>query len=215
MSNQGNIGDVELTFIHTFCRGGNLKALMASDDLPDVLGTFRPIIQEYFGKDFRGSILADLLALAPESHSLNHEGSDIPRLNSKRLIPLPSDVYVALLHRLNSNGPTLRYRPYADPFEDHTRSLQPNAQFQNSMHYKGVVYATTSQHVSNSFIFFRHGGNPHAGQIQEIFSHMLATMEVTPITKFFCVILIVLITCSMFIYVTMISTLSSSLNSRI
>jgi len=45
VANQGNAGNVELTFIHTFCWGGNLKALMASDNLPEVLGSFCSIIQ--------------------------------------------------------------------------------------------------------------------------------------------------------------------------
>ncbi|KAI6167158.1 hypothetical protein EDD17DRAFT_1752517 [Pisolithus thermaeus] len=57
------LGEVKLMFVQMFCRGGNLKVLMASDYLPEVLGSFWPIIQEYFGKDFRGSVLADLLAL--------------------------------------------------------------------------------------------------------------------------------------------------------
>ena len=67
VANQGNTGKVELTFIHTFCRGGNLKALMASDNLPEVLGSFRLIIQSYFRKDFRGNILVISLPLPPRT----------------------------------------------------------------------------------------------------------------------------------------------------
>ncbi|KAI6007108.1 hypothetical protein EDD15DRAFT_2119771, partial [Pisolithus albus] len=108
--------------------------------------------------------------------------------DNKRLAPLPNDVYMALLHRLNGDSPTLRYRSYADPFEDHTRSLEPNAQFQKSVHYKGVVYAVASQHVGNSFIFFHRCGSPRAGQIQEIFSHTRATADLSTVTEFYYVV---------------------------
>jgi len=186
-ANQRNTGDVELTFIHTFCRGGNLKALMASDNLPEILGSFRPINQSYFGRDFRGSILCDLLALAPENHHLDHEGSDIPQMDNPPLISLSNDVYVLLLQRLNCDGPAPHYRSFTDPFDDCTRSLEPKAQFRKSLRKRGVVYSAASQHVGNSFVFFHRCGNSVAGQIQDIFVHTRATNE-HPLTEFFCIV---------------------------
>ena len=189
VANQGKTGDVELTFIHTFCRGGNLKALMASNSLPEVLGSFRPIIQSHFGKDFRGSILFNLLSLAPESHNLDNEGSDILRMGKQPLVTPSNDVYVLLLQQLNDDGPVPRYRSYTDPFKDCTISLEPKIQCWKSVHKKGVVYVTESQHVGNSFVFFHHSGSSHAGQIQEIFSHSRTTMELSDaVTEFFCVV---------------------------
>ena len=171
MANQGNTGEVELTFIHTFCWGSNLKVLMASDNLPEVLRSFHLIIQSYFGKDFRGNILCDLLALAPENHNLDHEGSDIPRMDNPPLISLSNKVYVLLLQCLNCDDPALRYHSFTDPFDACTRSLEPKAQFRKSLCKRGVVYSAASQYIGNSFIFFHHCGSSIAGQIQEIFVH--------------------------------------------
>ncbi|KIM59654.1 hypothetical protein SCLCIDRAFT_16469 [Scleroderma citrinum Foug A] len=162
--------EVELTFIHTFCWGGNLKVLMASDNLPEVLGSFRLIIQSYFGKDFRGNILCDLLALAPKNHNLDHKGSDIPWMDNLPLISLSNE-------HLNRDDPALRYCSFTDPFDACTRSLEPKAQFRKSLRKRGVVYSAASQHVGNSFIFFHHCGSSIAGQIQEIFVHTRAINE--------------------------------------
>ncbi|KIM61379.1 hypothetical protein SCLCIDRAFT_16141 [Scleroderma citrinum Foug A] len=153
------LGDVELTFIHMFCWGSNLKALMASNSLPEVLGSFCPIIQNHFRKDFRGSIIFDLLSLAPKSHNLDNEGSNIPRMGKQPLVTPSNDV------------------SYTDPFKDSTISLEPKIQCWKSMCKKGVIYTTESEHVSNSFVFFHHSGSSCAGQIQEIFSHSQTMME--------------------------------------
>ena len=144
---------------------------MASDNLPEVLRSFRLIIQSYFGKDFRGNILCDLLALAPENHNLDHKGSNIPWMDNLPLISLSNEVYMLLLQHLNRDDPALRYCLFTDLFDACTRSLEPKAQFRKSLHKRGVVYSAASQHVGNSFIFFHHCGSSIAGQIQEIFVH--------------------------------------------
>ncbi|KAH7906904.1 hypothetical protein BJ138DRAFT_566339 [Hygrophoropsis aurantiaca] len=158
---------------------------MAQKDLPDALSELRPIIQDYFGSDFRGTLLTDLL-----STGASDDGSEIPAFRNSDPTVLPDNIYTKLLACINREPGPAHFISYRSPPSHLAQFLEPQAQYRKSIRYRGIVFATAAQHTGNSYVLFRKypGGNACAGQIHQIFVHSRTSKDGQLRTEFFYVI---------------------------
>jgi hypothetical protein len=158
-------GELELTFLRSFCRGGNLKALLSREDMPNNLKDIMPIVEEHFGPQSQRTLTEDLFGVL----------GDPPLWDSKQAeVPLSDDVYSALLQRLNASGSSGRqsFRRY-DQYRGRGHLLARLAQTRNKLTEGGVVYTSANSHRGDSLIMFTPfpGLKARAGQIKDIFVH--------------------------------------------
>ncbi|KAH7918969.1 hypothetical protein BV22DRAFT_1051386 [Leucogyrophana mollusca] len=179
------LGEIELTFIRSFCRGGSLKALMTQDGLPDALAELRPIIHQYFGSDFRGTLLNDLLSMGA-----SNDGSEVPSNSNDKFDMLSDGLYYKLLTRINHDSFPLTFRSFREPQESPALALDPRMQFKKTVKYRGVSFSTAGYHVGNSYILFRSRSTDdiRAGQIHGIFVHSRPGPQNSTIAEFFYVV---------------------------
>jgi hypothetical protein len=62
---------MEITFTRTFCQGANLRALMASNHVPEPLKALKPAFDKTFGNDFSITLLQDLHVKDPVTTATN------------------------------------------------------------------------------------------------------------------------------------------------
>ncbi|KAN0074682.1 hypothetical protein V8E55_011731 [Tylopilus felleus] len=177
LNTNDKLGQMEGTFMKTFCKAGNLRALMARDTLPDALESFRPLITKYFGSALNGAILSDIFS--PDSVVVDiDEHIDAQPLSTKREL-LDDPVYQALLECLNSG---LSQPPL----------LERLVQYHNQITFKGVTFTTSDRHTGNSLILFKTDTSPlqRAAEIQKIFTHTRRRLGDQPemLIDFFCVV---------------------------
>ncbi|KAH7908121.1 hypothetical protein BJ138DRAFT_1013395 [Hygrophoropsis aurantiaca] len=184
-TNNKIVGELELTFAKTFCRGGNLKALLAREaGLPQVLEDLKPIVQQYFHSDFRGTLLSDLLALgAQESRT------EEPSMNNAPLTNLPDDLYGQLLSRINADSAPQVFYPH-DSYSPYGFSLNPSVQYRDNIRIDGVNFRASSCAKGDSFIIFRACGLDtfKAGRIAKIFLHGRPDINGNLLVEFFLVV---------------------------
>jgi hypothetical protein len=160
-------GELELTFTNAFCRGANLRALLAMQNLPEVLERLRDLSQQFF--PFNNHI-SDLLALAAQE-----EPAPAIWTASQKVESLSADIYDLLLHRLNHGSPST-YQSGRDYLTEGIR-LSSEVKFRDMLEAGGVRFTTDKWKrkgdKGDSFIHFRlpHSGRPKAGQIESIFVH--------------------------------------------
>jgi hypothetical protein len=117
-------GEMELTFMNTFCMGGNLRSLFSTDMVPEALMQFKPIIDKACGVDSRGLLMSDLVAFAGQAEP--------PTIfDEAKQTPLSPATYLSLLGRLTTDD-TLNEGVSFVNFdcwtEDSGVILSPNAQ---------------------------------------------------------------------------------------
>ncbi|KIJ58714.1 hypothetical protein HYDPIDRAFT_33895 [Hydnomerulius pinastri MD-312] len=147
------VSELELTFMKTFCRGGNLKALIARDNLPEAFSEIKPLFDKYFGATFSGTVLGDLLAQGASA-----EGSDPPAINDELLEHLSNETYANLLTCLNNGLSSYQYTSYRSQPQPLTSVVEPHAQFIHMVNIKGTTFANASKHTGNSYILFKFPG---------------------------------------------------------
>jgi hypothetical protein len=160
-------GELELTFMNAFCRGANLRALLAMQNLPEVLERFRDLSQQFFPLN---NHVSDLLALAAQE-----EPATAIWTASHRIESLSADIYDLLLHHLNHDSPSM-YQSGRNYSTEGIR-LSSEVQYRDVLEAGGVRFTTDKwkrkRDKGDSFIRFRlpHIGRPKAGQIESIFVH--------------------------------------------
>ena len=157
--------------MRTFCRGGNLRALITRDGLPDALESLRPMVQKYFGSALNGTILNN-------SSSPDPTADERPPSSTKHEL-LDETLHRALVDCVNTGPSQL--------------PLEPLVQYHDQITHMGVTFSTTRRHAGNSLVLFKTGPSPlqRAGQIQRIFSHTRRRDGDRPetVTDYFCVVL--------------------------
>lgn len=89
-------GEMEATFMTTYCMGSNLRGLLSSDKVPSALATLLPFIKSAIDPDTRGSLMSDLAIFGAHAE---------PAIvfNEKQQKLLSTDAYAALLARVTSD----------------------------------------------------------------------------------------------------------------
>lgn len=155
----------------TFCKGGNLRALMARDTLPDALESFRPLITKYFRSVLNTAILSDIPSPDPVDTTVDERPSTTREL-------LDDSLYQALQECLNPGSLQL--------------PLERLMQYHNKIMSKGVEFTTSDRHTGNSLILFKTDMSPlqRAGQIQKIFIHTRRRLsdQLVTVADYFCVV---------------------------
>jgi hypothetical protein len=152
--------------MRSFCRGGNLKALLDREDSPAVLSDLKPALKLHFGSEFHGTLLADILAFG------NVDGSsDDVDFGINDMASLDDDKYRLLLERINAL-PNSKFHAGSAPSCEELLALEPRAYFRTRVDFKGVTFAKSSTSKSDCFIAFRGQFDKiFVGEIAEIFSH--------------------------------------------
>jgi hypothetical protein len=174
---------MELTFLMTFCRGGNLKAFWSAIDLPQVLKDINDAIQQYFGSDFHGTLLNDLEALGSSDIDQGRAVMD----EKKKCSTLLDDVYADLATRLNLDSAPLRYCTDDSRVVENVSVISPEVQHHRKFKLQGAVFTTAQQSKNDSLILYRSDpdGATRPGQIQDIFVHSRAGPNGDTITEYF------------------------------
>ncbi|TFK58919.1 hypothetical protein BDN72DRAFT_781429 [Pluteus cervinus] len=167
-NSNNKVGELEVTFTQTFCRGANLKGLMSLSDLPGILSQLKPLFNKCFGPEFRGTLLSDLLARGSDG-----QPQEMGTFDPKNAKGLPNPEYSALLAFLQHRQPNefchhLSYSP-ASP---HVLPISYEAEIVSEVISHGVTYSTAAHHEGNSQVFlYTPEGARRAGQIRQIFKH--------------------------------------------
>jgi len=99
-------GEIELSFMRTFCRGSNLKSLMSRDGLPGILEKMQTLFRQFFGTDFSASLMSELSGATASDNC----GDSTPTFTGSDRERLSDGVYVQLIRCLNAISPTLQYQ---------------------------------------------------------------------------------------------------------
>jgi Domain of unknown function (DUF4218) len=181
-----SLGQLELTFLRSFCRGGNLKVLLSRDDLPDTLKEIKIELDKHFnGHEFRGTLSNDLSAIAAKFA--------MPTTWNEGAVEeaLPDDIYDHLLERINLDSGTMRFYSHKQ-VSTTGYALAPLVQYSDEIEAGGVQFSTARHFTRNSLILYRRPGelehDLHPGQIQEIFRHCRRGITNDPLIESFLVI---------------------------
>ena len=173
-------GQMEVTFLRTFCSGVNLRGMLptlaAMFPKGSVFGDVFEHFLKYYQLKTQGTFLSDLLAFqySAENPTL--------KIDDNKTEPLSSEMYDLLLSTVNKFlEPSEQYLPWTFRRCFSSRLLSSCAQFVKKVTKEGVslgtVTRTRTKSSGNSFILFRlQAGEPAAfGQIERIFLHRRGT----------------------------------------
>ncbi len=160
---------MEHTLFRSFCMANNLRSLVETPLLLEVLQELTPLLEESFTGDSRNpaTTLADLGLAADEAV--------IPDISQST--PLPSTIYRALLSLLSRDAHLAEgiiYRSYDSLADASTPILSPRAQTMSAVMHRGRRYTTMADNLGDSQVAYRraHGSTvPSYGHIQSIFVH--------------------------------------------
>jgi len=181
-------GQVKLSFMRSFYRGSNLRALLLHDELPEAIQDYRSIAQEYFGSDFKGTLRHDLQAMAGSTDGF------FPALGKGKIVTLPASQYASLVSRLNQTSDGIFYQPYDQPLEGtHCVHVEPRAETRWVVKLYGDNFTPAWHHVGNSQILLRatalgSGSLARAAQIQKILVHSHPGLGRSTISETFFVV---------------------------
>lgn len=172
--------------MRTFCRGGNLKALMSREGLPEILEELKPSFHKNFGTDFRGTLLNDLLALGAEGGTIQLAAWD----QARRGVDLVGKEYSLLIECINRFAMPMKFCSYLEPSGG--TSLEPRVQYHRRLKIAGLDFVTAGGSKGNSQVLYRLGPDHNtvkAGIIQEIFVHRRPGPNGDTISQFFLTVL--------------------------
>ncbi|KAG1800733.1 uncharacterized protein HD556DRAFT_1430152 [Suillus plorans] len=178
-------GQMERSFMKSFCRGSNLRASLTHDSLPEAIADLQHIALDYFGADFRGTLHQDLSAMA-----FSVDGPKSPAQTTKKRIKLSPDVYSSLISRLNALDEGMQYQHYDKPAVSQYLQVEPHAVPKRSIKFKGVNLTPAWRHVGNSQVLLCPTAGSSiscAAQIQKIFLHTCPGRG-SNVTDTFCVV---------------------------
>lgn len=158
---------MELTFLMTFCRGGNLKTVWSILGLDKSVDTIKALIHDHFGSEFHGTLLSDLKAIGASSQS-----QDAQLHSDEPFMQLDDSTYRALATRLNAEPGTIHYRTDSSDITNGSH-ISPDVQFLQKITLKGTMFSTSRSSLNNSLVNFccAPGGTFRAGRIASIFLH--------------------------------------------
>ncbi|KAH9818308.1 hypothetical protein DFH28DRAFT_888639 [Melampsora americana] len=157
-SHNNHIGELEITFLKSFCRAGNLATVIQSNNLPDPV---KPYISKL--------------------QSLYEPKEPTPkRLSNSKMQPLEEDVLDLLVKRLN--GQENHIYKWMKPNELCLLSnieamgcaaVQPQVFYHKQVIHDGVAYSTFINNQDDSFVIFKAAktGTKRFGRIISIFTH--------------------------------------------
>lgn len=172
--------------MRTFCRGGNLKALMSREGLPEILEELKPSFHQHFGTEFRGTLLNDLLALGAEGGTIQLTAWD----QARKSVDLTGKQYSLLIERINCSAMPMKFRSYLEQSED--TSLEPSVQHHRRLKIAGLDFVVAGGSKGNSQVLYRPEPDQttvKAGIIQEIFVHRRLGPNGDAISQFFLTVL--------------------------
>lgn len=185
-------GQMEVTFLRTFCSGVNLRGMLptlaAMFPKGSVFGDVFEHFLKYYQLKTQGTFLSDLLAFqySAENPTL--------KIDDNKTEPLSSEIYDLLLSTVNKFlEPSEQYLPWTYWNYFSSRLLNSRAQFVKKVAKDGVslgiVTKTRTKSSGNSFILFRlQAGQPVAfGQIERIFLHWRGTGNSAVVESFLIV----------------------------
>ena len=170
-------GETEMSFLNTFCSANNLKILMVSKRLPEVLHDFADLIDCAFtGASPAENHTANASVYGPNSEPLIC-------VTGRKATMLPREIYEAL-HSCISTDPYLRgSSSYRTVYEVASAAIVLNAEaeYLNHVSHRGVRYSTHAYHAGDSHVLYKvssadrtHRMNAGAlalGRIHMIFAH--------------------------------------------
>ncbi|TFK58695.1 hypothetical protein BDN72DRAFT_741616, partial [Pluteus cervinus] len=166
--------EMEITFLETFCRGSNLRALLPRLSFSSLLyqDLIRDLQNMFLPWGRQGTLVSDVLSFTTTAS----HGHDAPSPTERILgrFALQEDEYDHLLKRINQDCPD---RPYAHyhAMIDNDLVLPCEAQFVRRIQIGACIYnsSKSTNGFGNSFVIFRRPGEHfyRAGQIQRIFLH--------------------------------------------
>lgn len=128
-------GEIELTFMNSFCRAANFRNLLSREEMPDAIRGFLPIIQNRFGRsDVQGTMMRDILSLCPDTEGFTWDSRTKCRY-------LEQDLCRYLLLRINRDeSPSTKYSFSFLPHGPEVHLLDRSVQDKNELVLKGVTY---------------------------------------------------------------------------
>lgn len=145
--------------MRTFCRGGNLKAMLGEwkDTDDDALAVVKDAFGRCFPTEFKGTLKTDLIALGADGEQETRPVWDV---NHAAAIA-PNAAYAALSARIDAESPNARYTP--------------GVQERKRVKVGGLDFTHVKESKGNAQILFRPTqegvGEVAAGQIDSIFVH--------------------------------------------
>jgi hypothetical protein len=170
--------------MRTFCRGGQLKALMSREGIPEVLNDIKPAFEKSFGTEFRGTLLNDLLVLGAQGELQQPSVWDA----KEKATDLLNSTYDRLVECINRRSPSPKFHSFRSPESSSSIPLEPGVQYRHRVQANGVEFATFRKSKGNAQILYRCGqdsGPVFAGQIQDIFVHERSGPNGNAISEYF------------------------------
>lgn len=179
-------GDMELTFLMSFCRGANLKAFWAVSGLAETVRDIKNLASKYFSSssDFYGTLFSDISAFEASA-----DRSEQINTSEKNWTVLPDATYQSLGERVNIESQGMDYRTHrARQLGGNESLLSPEAHHFQSVKVGGATLTTADHSESNSMVMFRASplqSTQSAGQILSIFAHTRGGPDGSTITENF------------------------------
>lgn len=151
------IGDLEITFFRTFCRGANLRAMLADFANPTILQEIRRQVDYFFKTEFKGGLQSDHFVLGDES---DPKATWDPAWDGQAdsLVHLEDELYLQLSNLIESTSPGATHTQFI-------RLARKN------LIHEGVAFSKSEKSSGNAQIIFHHQGIRCFGQIDQIFVH--------------------------------------------
>ncbi|KAI6036197.1 hypothetical protein BKA83DRAFT_118693, partial [Pisolithus microcarpus] len=176
VNTNGKEGEMELSFFTSFCRGGNLRALVQQRDL---LGRVSVLCGKYISSvsTLQGSILSNIPLLQPTITA-----------GAGRAEQLNDISYQGLLRCFRLDSVPVHYGTDHDDTAS-TVVLSRDAQFVDKITVKGTTYTTKRKVHRDSLIQFYRipGEDSKFGQVEDIFLHTRAGPDGDPLTEYFLI----------------------------
>lgn len=172
-------GEMEMTFMQTYCMGSNLRGLLTSDMLPSAISNLRAVIDIALGQDSRGSLMSDLMIF----------GSDVePRVefDDRKQKLLSSTSYQCLLNRICNDDKLSEGTQFVSHIASSRQThvaLNPYCQPLDHTMLKGLRYSNSQSAagIGDSFILAKrrseHTNGLMMAQIQSLFVHRRFSKE--------------------------------------
>lgn len=150
------LGELERTFLKSFCRGANFRGLLKTSVFQDRLPTLKPLLEKFYKLSSAGIKL--------EESGIWNSGSEDQialKMDYKKAEYLSKDTYDA-------------FTDYCEKLS-HSANIKPDPSAQLIRHHTEgqIIYSSSSLDLpsGNSMIIYRSDGLEKAGQITEMFLH--------------------------------------------
>ncbi|KAF6750134.1 hypothetical protein DFP72DRAFT_758290, partial [Ephemerocybe angulata] len=162
-------GEVEMTFMRTFCRASNLAALMEDPNVQEAAGEMYTAYRDIENEDQRGTRIYDSTSYQPVDVELK------PVNLQSTSMALDDNIYTSLLQYLRATNKEARYIPHTiiGKTQSNDIILHKMAIFIGAIQKGGITYLThrKSPGGSNALVRPTAGAPPKPARILEVFQH--------------------------------------------